>query len=59
VIVKMAVAEILDIFCEVTEEEDVLFANLAGNLNLRQLLVFGSRETQNISFLHWHHRRFR
>jgi hypothetical protein len=32
--IKVSVAEILHIFRKVTKEEDVLLANLAGNLNL-------------------------
>jgi hypothetical protein len=34
VVVQMAVAKILNILREVTEEEDVLFANLASDFNL-------------------------
>jgi hypothetical protein len=30
----MGVAEVLNVLCEVAEEEDVLLADLAGDLNL-------------------------
>lgn len=33
-IVEMRVAKILDVFCEITEEEDVLFTDFAGDLDL-------------------------
>lgn len=32
--VGVSMAEILDILCEVTEEEDVVLPNLAGDFNL-------------------------
>jgi hypothetical protein len=34
VAVEMGVSEVLDVFCEVAEEEDVVLANLAGDFNL-------------------------
>lgn len=34
--VRVRMAEILDILSEVAEEEDVVLANLTGDLNLRQ-----------------------
>jgi hypothetical protein len=38
-LVQMRVAEVLDILGKVTEQEDVLFANLAGDFNLLRVLV--------------------
>jgi hypothetical protein len=40
-LVQMRVAEVLDILGKVTEQEDVLFTNLAGDFNLLRVLVIG------------------
>lgn len=34
VAIVVGVAEILDVFCQIAKEEDVGFANLAGNFDL-------------------------
>jgi hypothetical protein len=38
-LVQMCVAEVLNILGKVTEQEDVLFTNLAGDFNLLRVLV--------------------
>lgn len=46
-LVEVGVAELLDVFGEVTEKEDVLLADLTGDFNLKCLLdgvCFGSQE---------------
>lgn len=41
VLVQMCVAQVLDILCEVTEEKNVLLANLACNLDLSTVRLTG------------------
>jgi hypothetical protein len=56
--VHVCVAKVLDVFGKVTEEEDVLLTDLAGDLNL-----YGSQyplsKYVELDYLRWHHHRFR
>jgi len=54
--VVVCVAEVFDIFSEVTEEEYVIFSNLTGNFDLILLVQFRNRKEAD---LRWHHRKSR
>jgi hypothetical protein len=36
--VEMGVSEVFHVFCEVAEEEDIVFADFAGDFNLQSLV---------------------
>lgn len=57
VLVEVGVAEVLDVFGEIAEEEDVVLANLTGDFDLVEI----SYELRLMSMLdlRWHHRRYR
>lgn len=53
--VKVGVAKVFDIFSQVTEQEDVLIAGLAGNLDLRSISIIQIYQEGD---LRWRHHRF-
>lgn len=55
--VGVSVTEVFDVFCEVAEEEDVVFADFAGDFNLVFLLA-ESKDLARLVDLHWHHRKY-
>lgn len=54
----MCVAKVFDVFGKVTEEEDVLLTDLAGDLNLYRSQYPLSKYVE-LDYLRWHHHRFR
>ena len=55
--VEMGVTKILDVLCEVSEKENVLFTNLAGDLDLNTVSMMWSRMLEDD--LHLLHRKYR
>ena len=56
--VVVGVAEVLDVFREVAEEENVRVANFAGNFDL-QIVSLERITVMGIVSSHWHHRKYR
>lgn len=57
-LVEVGVAEVVNVFCEVAEEENVVLTDFAGNFDLTKL-VKRHRMHSRLRYLHSHRRRFR
>lgn len=56
--VKMGMAEIFNIFSQVSEEEDVVLADFASDFDLEILASHAHDVHKGQRYLHSHHRRF-